>query len=164
MNGLQLLSRIFIWTSPIYFAVTKWPSATSIYLYVSTNVPVIKYEISCVMWKVTPESKIKLVSCELSPKYFRGLSVLDDILAIDVCIFCDVLLSILLSNVLSSLNDLYAQVLGFSVFQGIFFTEVSCFRPFAMNWSSDPHLKHVFSFWLWHPVHLLLEICELKDY
>ena len=41
------------------------------------------------MWKVIHESKIQLVSCEISPKYLLGLSMLEEIRAIDAYIFCD---------------------------------------------------------------------------
>ena len=39
--------------------------------------------------------------------------------------------------------DLYAQVLGFSMFQWTFFSEVYEFGKFEMRWSSNPHLKQV---------------------
>ena len=64
MKGFTLSSHITILTSPVCFTVTKFLSATSIYLSVSTNWPGIKYEISGIMWQVAPDSKIKLVSCE----------------------------------------------------------------------------------------------------
>ena len=75
-----------------------------------------KSEISGVMWQVAPESKIKLVSCDLSPKCLLGVSALEDICAIYVYIFCD-FLSVLFSKVLSIFVDLYTQVLGFYVLQ-----------------------------------------------
>ena len=58
MKGFPLSPHIFIWTSPICFSVTKFPSETSTYLSVYTNEPGIKYEIYGVMWQVAPESKI----------------------------------------------------------------------------------------------------------
>ena len=47
---------------------------TSMYLSISTSEPGTKSEISGVMWQVAPESKIQLVSCNLSPKSLLGLS------------------------------------------------------------------------------------------
>ena len=67
IKGFPLLSHIFIWNYPVCFAVTKYPSTTSIYLSVSTNEPGIKPEISGVVWKITPESKTQPVSCDLPP-------------------------------------------------------------------------------------------------
>ena len=58
--------------------------------------------------------------------------------------------------------DLYAQVLGFSMFQWIFLSEVYGFGQFATKWSSNPHLKHVFNFWPSHSLHLLLELRGTK--
>ena len=66
MKGFPLSSRIFIWNSPAFFSVMKFPSATSIYLSVSNNEPGIKFEIYGVMWQVAPEYKIQLVRCEVS--------------------------------------------------------------------------------------------------
>ena len=58
MKGFPLLSCIFILTSPVCFAVTKFQSKTLIYLSISTNKPAIKSKISYVMWQVAPDSKI----------------------------------------------------------------------------------------------------------
>ena len=44
---------------------------------------------SGVMWQVAPEYKIQLGSCELSPKYFPGISALEYKRTIDAFIFCD---------------------------------------------------------------------------
>ena len=162
MKGLPLLSRIFIWTSPVCFAVTKYPSVTSICLSVSTNEPVIKTWISAVMWQVVPESKAQLVSCKMSPEYLLEISTLENICAIYVYIFCDSVWSVLFYDILSIVVNLYARVLGFSVFQWNFLFKVSGFGKFAIKWSSNPHLKHVFSFWPLHSLHLLLELCEFK--
>ena len=161
-KGLPLWSHIFVLTSPVFFAVTKFLYTTSIYLSVSTNETGIKSEISGVMWQVAPESKIHLVSCELYPKSILGISELEDIQIIDDYIFCDSIKFSLFSNVLSILFDLYAWFLGFSAFQWTFLSKVSGFRTFAMKWSSDPHLKHVFGFWLLCSLCLLLELRELK--
>ena len=90
-----LSSHIFIWTCPVCFSVTKLPSATSIFLSVYTNDSGIKYWISGVMWQVAPESKIQLVSCEMSPKYLLVISMLVYIHAIDSYIFCDSLSSVI---------------------------------------------------------------------
>ena len=66
------------------------------------------------------------------------------------------------SGILSIFSDLYAQVLGFHVFQWNFLSEVYGFGKFAMKWFSNPHLKHIFAFWPLHSVQLLLELRELK--
>ena len=42
MKGLPLSSHIFIWTSPVCFTLTKFPYATSIYLFVSASETSIK--------------------------------------------------------------------------------------------------------------------------
>ena len=163
MKVLPLLSQIYILTYTVCFDVTKFPSATSIYLSVSTNEPGIKSEISGVMWQVAPESKIQLVSCELSQKSLLGMSILENIYAIDAYILCDSFLSVLLSNVLSIFVDMYERVLGFYVFQWTLFSELSGFLQFVMKWSSAPHLKYVFGFQPLRSVRLLLDLCELKD-
>ena len=98
-KGFPLLSHTFIWTSPVCFAVTKLPYATLIYLYVSTNEPSIKYEISGVMWKVAPKSKIQLVGFKLYPKSLIGIYALEHIRAKDAYIFCDSLWYVLFSEV-----------------------------------------------------------------
>ena len=146
MKGLTLLPCIGIWTSPVYFAVTKCPSATFIYLSVYTNETGIKSEISGVMWQVTPESKIQLISCKLYPNFLLGLSALVDINTTYTYIFCDSLSYVLFSDVLFIFVYLQTQVSVFSVFQWTFLSTVSGFGQFAMKWSSDPHLKHVFGF------------------
>ena len=163
MKGFPLSLRIFIWTYPVFFfTVKKCPSATWIYLSVSTNDPSIQSEISGAVWQVAPESKIQLVSCELSPKYLLGISALEDISAIDVYIFCDSIWYVMFYDVLSIFVNLYALVLGFSVFQWTFLSKVYGFRKFAMKLSSDPHLKHVFCFWPLRSLQFLLDLCELK--
>ena len=95
MKGFPLSSRIFIWTSPVYFAVTKCPSETSIYLSVFTSKPGTKYEISGVTLQVAPESKIQLVSFKLSKTYLLVISTLEDIRAKEAYIFCDSFHSVL---------------------------------------------------------------------
>ena len=155
---------IFLFELFLFFLLRrKFSSKNSIYLYVSTNEPGIKSEISGVMWKVSPEYKIQLVSCELSPKYIPVTSSLEDIHAIYVYILCDSLWSVLLSDVLSIFIDLYAQFLGFSVFQWNLFSKISGFRQFAIKWSSYPHLNHIFGFRPLRSVRLLLGWRELKD-
>ena len=114
MKGLPLLSQIFIWSSPVFFYVIKSPSVTSIYLSVSTNKPGIKYKISGVMWQVASESKIQLVSCDLSQKYLLVIYTLEDTFAIDVYNLCDLISSVLFLKILSIFVDLYARVLEFS--------------------------------------------------
>ena len=148
MKALPFLSHILIWSFPVCFAVAKCPSETSIYLSVSTNYPGIKSEISGVMWQGTPESKIKLVSCDILPKCLLGLSALEDIFAINAYIFCDSFCSVLLSCDLYILFNIYTQVLDFYVFQWTLLIKVSGFRQFMMMWSSDPHLKEKFGFQL----------------
>ena len=98
------------------------------------------------MWQVAPESKIQLVSFNLSLGYFLGISALENICVIEAYIFCDQLWYVLFSDILSIFVDLYAHFLGFSVFQWSLLPKVSGFRKFAMKWSSHPFLKHVFGF------------------
>ena len=43
MKGFPLSSCMFIWIYPVCFAVTKCPSATSMYLSVSISEPGTKY-------------------------------------------------------------------------------------------------------------------------
>ena len=114
------------------------------------------------MWKIAPESKIQLVSCKMSPYFLLGISALVDTRTIDVYIFCDSLPSVLFCDVLFILFDLYARVLGFSVFQWKFLSRVSSFGQFSMKWSSDTHLKHVFGFQKLRSLRYLLELCVLK--
>ena len=66
MKGVSLSSLIYIWSCPVCFAVTKFPSTTLIYLFVYTNEHGMKSEISGVILQVAPESKTQLVSCKLS--------------------------------------------------------------------------------------------------
>ena len=87
------------------------------YSSISISDPGKKSGIYCVVGQVSSESKIKLVSCELSTKSLLGLSTLEDIRAIDAYIICGSLLSILFPDVLSIFFNIYARVLGFSVFQ-----------------------------------------------
>ena len=144
IQGFTLLSQIYIWTCPVCFAVKKCPLASLIYLSVSTNDPGIKSKIIGVMWQVAPESKIQLFSCELSPKFILGLSALLDIRAIDVYIFCDSISYALFPYVLYIFVDLYAQVLGFFMFQWTLLSKLSSSGNCVLKWSPDPHLKHVF--------------------
>ena len=81
---------------------------------------------------------------------------------IDAYIFCDSLSYVLFSGILYIFFDLYARVLGFSVFQWTFLSEVSGFRKFAMKWSYNPHMNHVFGFWPLDSLRLLLELSGLK--
>ena len=114
------------------------------------------------MLQVAPESKIQLISCELSPKYILGLYALEDIRAIDVYIFCEFLSYALFSNVLSISIDMYARVSDSLVFWWNFLSEVSSSRKFAIKWSSGPHLKDAFGFRPLRLLRLLLEFCGLK--
>ena len=115
-----------------------------IYLSVSTNKPGIKSEISGIMWQVAPESKIQLVSCDMSPWFLLGFSVLEDICVIFTYIFYDSLSSVLFSDVLYIFVNMHTQFLGFYMFKWIFLSEVSSFGNYSMKRSSDPHLKHIF--------------------
>ena len=58
MKGFPLLSIISIWTCPACFAVMKWSSKTSIYLFVSTNEP-----------GKNPKSLVSCGKLHLSQKY-----------------------------------------------------------------------------------------------
>ena len=57
---------------------------------------------------------------------------------------------------------MYAQVFGFSLFQWTFVSEVSGFKKIAMKWSSDPHMKDVFSFQQVGSLRLLLKLSVIK--
>ena len=87
MKGFPLSLHIFICTWPLWFAVTWCTSATSIYLSVSSNYPVMKSETYGVMCHVAPKSKIQLVNCKLSPQFPLDRLSLPDIRAIDAYIF-----------------------------------------------------------------------------
>ena len=141
-----LSSRIFILTSPVCFTVTKFLSATSIYLSISSNDTSTKSEISGFVWQVAPDSKIQLVSCKLSPEYLLGIYALEDICDIDVYFLFDYFYFSLFSDVLFIFVDLYAWVLWISAFQFNLFSKVSGFRPFEMKLSSNPHMTHILVF------------------
>ena len=162
MKGFPLFPRTFNWTYNACFSLTNWPYETSIYLSVSTNEPSIKYEISSVMWEVSPKYKIQLVSCDLSSQYLLGVSALEYICAIDGYTFCELLSYVVFSDVLSIFVNIYAWVIFFSIFQQTFLSEVSGFRKFTIKWSSDPHLKGIFAFWPLCSARLLLYLRELK--
>ena len=100
MQVFTLLSRFSIWNACVRFYVTKCWFPTSINIHVFTNEPGMKYKIYGVMWQVVCESKIKLVSCDMSPKSLLGISTLEDIPAIYWYIFCDSLFSLLFYDVL----------------------------------------------------------------
>ena len=74
MKGFPFLSQISIWSYPLCFDVKKFPSGNLVYLSVSTNEPSIKSKISGVMWQVAHESKIQLLSCDLSLYFILGFS------------------------------------------------------------------------------------------
>ena len=100
MKGLPSLSRIFIWIYPIYLAAIKCLSAISMYSCDSYIDPGIKSKISGVVWQVAPESKIQLVSLEVSPKSLLGIFALDDMCTIDTYMFCGSIWYVLFSDVL----------------------------------------------------------------
>ena len=93
-----------------------------------------------------------------------GLYTFVYIRAIDTYIFCDLISSVLFSDASYIFFDLYAQVLGFCMFKWTFLSEVSGFGKFAMKWSSNPHLNHIFGFRPLHSLCLLLEFRGLKGY
>ena len=110
------------------------PSATSMYLYVASNQPKIKYRTSGVIWHFAPESKIQLVNYELSLNFLIGNWSLPDMCAIHKYIFWS-LLFLPLSH----------ARLPFSLKRTWFFRftfSYGGFRHFAIRWSSYPHLKH----------------------
>ena len=91
---VSLLSlHIFIHTCPFCFLVTWCPSATSIFLSVSSNEPGIKSENFGIIWNIALEHKIQLVYFKLSPKSILWDSSLSDIRAIDSYIFWSLLFS-----------------------------------------------------------------------
>ena len=63
IKSLPLSLWIFIWASPVFFAVMKLPSANPMYLSAFTNKPGTIFEISGVMCQFAPENKIQLVGC-----------------------------------------------------------------------------------------------------
>ena len=111
----------------MFFYVKKFQSATSLYLYVYTNAPGIKSKIPGFIWQVAPESKSRLVSSELSPKYLLGLSALEDICSIETYIFCNWLRYILFTDVLSIFIDLHARVYHFCA-TVVFLSNFFCFQ------------------------------------
>ena len=115
------------------------------------------------MLQVTPDYKIQLVSCKLSPKSSLGLYTLEDIHDIYAYIFCDCFCSVILLDSLSIFINLYAKVFGFSASQWTLFSEFSGFRKSVIQWSSDTYLKRIFGFWLLRSVRLFLGLSELKD-
>ena len=152
------MSLIFIWNYLVCFAVNKSPYATSKYWSVSTNELSIRSEIYGVIGQVTPDSKIKFVSCKLSPKSLLGISALEDICAIDMSIFCDSLWYVLFYDVWSIFVYFYSRALGFTCSIELFLSSVSGLGEIVMKWFSNPNLKHIFCFWLLHSVHLILEL------
>ena len=134
MKGYPLSLHIFIRTCLFYFAVRWYPSATSICLSVSSNVPGIKSETSGVIWHVAPESKIQLVNCGMLPKFPLGNLLLLDKRAIDAYIFWSLLFSPFLHAWLPfSFKCTWFCRLSFS-FGG--------FGHFSIRWYWDRHIKH----------------------
>ena len=135
---LYLLSlHIFILTCHFCFAVTWYPSVTSIYLSVSSNETGIKSETYGVIWQVSSEYKIQLVNCELSPRYLTYFLSLPDICAIDAYIFW------LLSLSPFSYYFWDAQLplsLKRTCFRS-FLLSLGVFGNLAIRLSTDPHLK-----------------------
>ena len=134
INVFPLLSHICICTWTFCFAVTWCPSATSMYLSVSSNDPGMKSETYGVIWHVAIESKIQLVNCELSPYFSLLRSSLLDIRAIDAYILWSSLLSPL-SHSQWPFSLKHTCLRRFSLsFGGL--------GHFAIMWYSDPHLNH----------------------
>ena len=86
MKGLPLSPQICIGTSPVCFSVTKLSFETSMYLFIYTSEPVTESQIYGVMWQVSPDSKIQLVSWKMYPKYLLGLYIPEEICVIDASI------------------------------------------------------------------------------
>ena len=136
MKGSPLSSHNFIHTWPFCFAVTWCPSATSIYLSVYSNEPVIKYETYGIMWHIAPESRIQnpIIQLQTITRIFTRTFVI----ARHKCHRCIHLLLFLF------LPLSHAQ-LPFSL-------RHTCFRRFSLSfggfgnfeirWYWDPHLKH----------------------
>ena len=93
INGFPLSLHIFIWTCPFWFTATWCPSTTSICLSLYYNETVIKSETCGFIRHVSPESKIQLFNCKVSPKYLLGLLSLSEICAIYEYIFWSLSLS-----------------------------------------------------------------------
>ena len=153
MNVFPLSSHICIHTWPFYFAVTWCPSATSMYLSVSSNDTGMKSKTSGVIWHVSPESKIQLFNCELSPYFTLERSSLLDIRAIDAYILWSSLFSPFL-HALSPFSLKCTCLRHFSLsYDGL--------GHFAIMWSSDSHLKH---FWGGRSVCLLDETSTARAF
>ena len=80
---------------------------------------------------------------------------------IDAYIICDSIWYVLFSEILSIFVDLYAQVLGFSMFQWNLFSKLYGFGK-VIKLSYNPRLKHAFGLRPLRLVYLLLELRELK--
>ena len=136
----------------------KWcPSATSIYLSVSSNEPGIKPKICGVIWHIAPESKIQLVNCKLSPKYLLELLSLSDIRSINAYIFWSLLLSPLLHYFCDAWLHLSLKRICFCHFS----LYLGGFGNLAIRGSSDPHLKHLRGV---HSVRLLSETPATRSF
>ena len=120
-------------------------------------------QISGFMWQVAPDSKIQLVSCEMSPKDLLYISAKEWIRAVYVYIICYLIWSVLCFSVLSIFVDIYAPVLGFYVFQWDFLFKIPCCEIFLTKLSSYPHLKRAFGLLALRSIRLLLELRKLKD-
>ena len=90
--------------SPCFFCCEKFPSENPMYLSISTSDTGTKSEFYGIMWHVAPESKIQLVSSELSPKSLLGIFTLEVICAIEVYIFWDSFYYVLFPYALSILS------------------------------------------------------------
>ena len=103
-----------------------------------------------------------MVSCKLSSRYLLGLYALKDIHVIYTYVFCDSLWPVLLCDVSSICVNMYTWFLGFYVFEWTFLSKVSGSVQFTMEWSSDPHLEHIFCFQPLRSVCLLLDLREFN--
>ena len=123
----------------------------------------IKSDISGDMWQVAPESKIQLVSYDLSSKSLLGIYALEGICAIDEYIFCWLLLYVLISN--AFIFFCWPIHTSFRVYcvPVKYLIQDSSFGQLVMKWSSYPHLKHVFCFRQLFSLCFLLQLHGLKD-
>ena len=130
---------MFIWTFPFWFAMTWCPSATSIYLSVSSNVTKIKYETCSIILHVATSSKIQLVYWKISPNSLSERLSLTYIRAIDAYVFWSLSLSPFSDSFCNArLPRLSKQTCFFC-----FYISLGGFGSLSIRWCTYLHLKHL---------------------
>ena len=145
MKGFPLSSSISIWSCPFFFAVTKYPSATLIYLSVSTNDLGIKYKISVSCDKSHLSLKFNWSVARCLHSFFHGFLHWNKYVpyshisyGTSFCLYVFWCLIYFLLSVRTSFRIFLVSV-------NVFILSVR-FWTISMKWSSDPHLKRVFGF------------------